>query len=405
MGGHPFAAAFWVLLVPMAPPSAEPIDIVAVDTSALPMVAVDIVAPVRFTAEPVTAEAVDIDGAPVESVTPIDPDDVVVGLVIDDRPDVHPAAVTSSQGAAVELVRNSRDGIEVSLGTPSGLRTALTSDREANIARIAGITAGSPAVVRLPDVITDTIAELAASKATDRHAVVVLGGAVDAADSALAGISDALTGSGTVLHVVAPATADAGALRRMAERSGGQVSTSPGVLSAVDEVTSSISNRYRVVATVSGSGPHRVGLTLDGQQFGADFEVPAATGPIASVSATSDKAGAGSADAGIGAGLDAGHGRRTSGFTTATRRRPALRKRWPADEVDHARRARPRRRGARRGRRRDPRPASQGRRRRRGAVRDQEAGRRGQARRSRYRSQRPRRAQDRSEAGDETRSR
>ena len=231
MGGHPFAAAFWLLLVPMAPPSAEPIDIVAVDSSALPRVAVDIVAPVRFSAEPVTAEAVDIDGAAVESVTPIDPDDVVVGLVIDDRPDVHPAAVTSSQGAAVELVRNSRDGIEVSLGTPSGLRTALTSDREANIARIAGITAGSPAVVRLPDVITDTIAELAASKATDRHAVVVLGGAVDAADSALAGISDALTGSGTVLHVVAPATADAGALRRMAERSGGQVSTSPGVLS------------------------------------------------------------------------------------------------------------------------------------------------------------------------------
>jgi hypothetical protein len=279
VGGHPFAAAITVLLAPMAPPSAEPIDVVAVDTSALPSVAVDIVAPVRFSAEPITADAVDIDGAPVESVTPIDPDDVVVALVIDDRPDVDPAAVTSSQGAAVELVRNSRDGIEVSLGTPSGLRTALTSDRSATLARIAGITAGSPAVVPLTDVVTDTVAELAASEATDRYAVVVLGGAVDSADPALAGITDALTASGTVLHVVAPATTGAGALRRVAERSGGEVSTSPEVLAAVDEVTTVISNRYRVVATVAGAGPHHIGLALDGQRFSADFDVPTAAGP------------------------------------------------------------------------------------------------------------------------------
>jgi hypothetical protein len=263
-----------MLFVPLAPPSAEPLQIAAVDTTALPRVAVDIVAPVRFSAEPITAGSLDVDGEAVESVTAIDPADVVVGLVIDDRPAVTPAVVTTLQGAAVELVRNSRGGIEVSLGTPSGLRTALTSDRDANIARIAGITAGSPAVVALTDVVTDTIAELATSDATDRHAVVVLGGAVDAADADLAGINDALTASGAVLHVVAPTTTDAGALSRIAERSGGQVSASPEVLSAVDEVTAMISNRYRVVASVAAAGPHRIGLALGGQQFSADFDVP-----------------------------------------------------------------------------------------------------------------------------------
>jgi hypothetical protein len=273
VGGHPFAAAVSMLLVPMAPPGAEPLDIIAVDTSALPRVALEIVAPVRFSAEPITPATVDVDGKAVESVTAIDPDDVVVGLVIDDRPAVAPAIVAALQGAAVELVRNSRDGIEVSLGTPSGLRTALTSDRDANIARIAAITAGSPAVVSLTDVVTGTIAELAASDATDRHAVVVLGGAIDA-EADLAGIADALTASGTVLNVVAPTTTDAGALARIAERSGGEVSASAEVLASVDEVTAMISNRYRVVANVAGSGPHRVGFELDGQRFSADFDVP-----------------------------------------------------------------------------------------------------------------------------------
>jgi hypothetical protein len=274
VGGHPLAAAFSLLLVPLAPPSAEPVDVVAVDASALPEVTIDIVAPVRFSAEPITAASIDVDGAAVDSVTAIDPEDIVVGLVIDDRPAIAPAVVTKLQGAAVELVRNSLSGIEVSLGTPSGLRTALTADREATIARVSGITAGSPAVVPLTDVVTDTVAELATSTSTDRHAVVVLGGAADTADPELAGIRDALAASGTVLHVVAPTTSDAEAFSRLAERSGGEVSTSPEVLAAVDDVTAMISNRYRVVANVAGEGPHEIGLALGGQRFSAEFDVP-----------------------------------------------------------------------------------------------------------------------------------
>ena len=135
------------------------------------------------------------------------------------------------------------------MGTPSGLRTALTSDRDANVARIAGITAGAPAVVRLPEVITETVAELASSRADDRQAVVVLGGAIEATAAQLAGIADTLIESRTTLHVVAPPDVELTTLARITFRSGGSTSTSPNVLASIDAVTATISNRYRVTTT------------------------------------------------------------------------------------------------------------------------------------------------------------
>jgi hypothetical protein len=267
-----------VLLAPVGPPLAEPLEVAAVDGSAFPRVVVDIVAPVRYTAELVTAPMVTVDGAAIESVTPIDPKDVVIGLAIDDRPELSPAAVTELQGAAVELVRNSTDGVRVSLGTPSGLRTALTPDRDANIARLAGITAGSPAVVDLPNVLVDTVAELASSPTADRHAVVVLGAPVVADDAQLAALAAALTESGTRLHVVAPSSVEPAPFDRIARASGGEVTASPEVLASVDTVTARISNRYRVVANVAEPGQHRVRVSVGGEQFAASFEVPDPSG-------------------------------------------------------------------------------------------------------------------------------
>jgi hypothetical protein len=217
---------------------------------------------------------VTVDGSAVESVTPIDPSDVVVGLAIDDRPELSPAVVTELQGAAVEFVRNSTEGVRVSLGTPSGLRTALTPDRDANIARIAGVTAGSPAVVDVPNVLVDTVAELASSSAGDRHAVVLLGAPVPAGrDAKLAELAAALGESGTTLHVVVPSSVDPGAFDRLARMSGGDVSTAREVLASVDAVAARISHRYRVVARVTEPGRHRVLVSVGGEQFANTFEV------------------------------------------------------------------------------------------------------------------------------------
>ena len=265
IGWAPFVIS--ALLAPVGPPLAEPLEVAAVDGSAFPRVVVDIVAPVRYTAEPVTAPMVTVDGSAVESVTPIDPNDVVIGLAIDDRPELSPAAVTELQGAAVELVRNSTDGVRVSLGTPSGLRTALTPDRDANIARLAGITAGSPAVVDLPNVLVDTVAELASSPTVDRHAVVVLGAPVIADDAQLAALAAALTESGTTLHVVAPSSVELAPFDRIARASGGDVTAAPEVLASVDAVTARISDRYRVVANVAEPGQHRVRVSVGGERF------------------------------------------------------------------------------------------------------------------------------------------
>ena len=261
--------------MPLGPAGDIPLDLTGVDVSVFPTIVVDIVAPVRYSAAPITHAMVEVDGSPVESVTPVDPSGVVVGVVLDDRPAIDSAVVSELQGASVELVRNSGDGIRLSLGTPSGLRTAVTTDRDANIARIAGITAGSPAVVRLPEVITETVAELASSRADDRHTVVVLGGAIEATAAQLAGIDEALTESRTTLHVVAPPNVELGALARIASRSGGSTTTSLEVLASIDAVTATISNRYRVTTTVSEGGTHRLQLTVGDEQFAVDFDVRA----------------------------------------------------------------------------------------------------------------------------------
>ena len=273
------------ILVPLGPARDEPLEIARVDSSGFPTVVVDIVAPVRHSAQRITAAMVEVDGATVESVSAVDPGDVVVGLVIDDRPEATPAVVTGLQGAAVELVRNASDGIQVSLGTPSGLRTALTSDRGANIARIAGITAGAPAVIPLPDVLTETVAELASSPAGDRHAVVVLGGAVELNAAQVAALAEVLAESGTTLHVLVPQDVRAGALGRIAARTGGTTRRASPALASMDRVTATISNRFRVTARVAGDGAHRVRLTAGGRTLRRRVRDRGAAKPAAAVPA------------------------------------------------------------------------------------------------------------------------
>jgi hypothetical protein len=279
VGGQIIARALLAIptmLSPSGPARDEPLEVARVDGSTFPTVVVDIVTPLALSAQTISATMVDVDGLPVESVTPVDPGDVVVGLVIDDRPGTESAVVTGLQGAAVELVRNVSEGIRISLGTPSGLRTALTADRGANIARIAGITSGAPAVLPLPDVLSETVAELASSRASDRHAVVVLGAEVAADAARLAPLGAELAESGTTLHLVAPENVTADALARLATRTGGTVRRVPETLAAMDDVTVTISKRYRVTFRLTAAGDHQIRLTVGDERFSARFSVAAA---------------------------------------------------------------------------------------------------------------------------------
>lgn len=259
-----------------APTMAQPdqsLDITVVDTSAFPTVVIDLVVPLQYSATEITEAMLDVDGEPVDSVELTNPGDVVMALILDDRPAIDADVVTAQQSGAVELARNVGDGTEIALATPSGLRTAFTTDREATIARVAGITAGAPDVAPLADLIIDSVALLAASDRTDRHLVVELGSTPNLSEQRAQLLSDALAASGTRLHVVAAPAIDVSPLDELAERSGGSASAVAETVAGSDKVTAAITNRYRIVATVDGSGPHEFGLDVDGQRLASTIDV------------------------------------------------------------------------------------------------------------------------------------
>jgi hypothetical protein len=249
---------------PMGPLAVGPIDM-----SAFPRVAFDVVVPEPLAAVRLRSGMFDIDGAPVESVTAVDPRDIAVALVIDDGPSVDARVLGTLQGASVELVRHLGRGSEIALATPSGLASAFTSSRDANIGRIAAITAGSPAVTPLPGLLTSAIGELASNPAPDRHAVLLLGEGLDASPVQLAALERAVTSSGTRLHLIVRRGVDATAVASVAEASGGVVTSAATVVAAIDEVTAAIARRYRVVATMTSRGEHSIALTAKDLRYQA----------------------------------------------------------------------------------------------------------------------------------------
>jgi hypothetical protein len=265
-------------------PSGTPLDADVFDASALPTVVFDVVAPRDFAAVELTSAMFQVEGGTVTAVTEVDPATVAVSLVIDDSPTLTPAAVNEGQGASVELVRNTGDGTQISLSTPSGMQTALTTDRDANIARISGIVAGSPDVVKLPDLLVDAARRLAAAPLRDRHLVAVLGTTVSDGPQ-LQALRDIVIPAGIRLDVVAAPGVEVGPIAGLAVESGGIDPVLPKPVAEIDAVTQAIRDRYRVTATVDGAGEHDVSLAIGGQTFGAELDVPTPPPPPTSAAA------------------------------------------------------------------------------------------------------------------------
>jgi hypothetical protein len=232
-----------------------------IDEGAFPRVVFDVVVPEPLAAVRLRPKMVDVDGGRVESVTAVDPRDIAVAMIIDDSPSIDAAVLGHLQGASVELVRHLGRGTEVALATPSGLASAFTPSRDANIGRIAGITAGSPAATPLPGLLISSIRELASNPAPDRHAVLLLDEALAVTTEQIEALERAVAVSGIRLHLVVPPGVDATAIASVAVASGGVVTSSPNVVASIDDVTAAIARRYRVVATVASRGPHAIALT------------------------------------------------------------------------------------------------------------------------------------------------
>jgi hypothetical protein len=277
-----FAAALSALLLPFDASAAAPpvgqLDTDVVDLSAFPDVLVDIVPPTQFAAVTLTPDMVAIDGGTVDSVTRVDPAGVVISLVIDDSPALAPQLVQDEQGASVELVREVGDGTEISLATPSGMLSALTPNRVANIARISGITAGSPDVVPLPELVLQAATTLAESPVTDRHLVIVQGSPIPAGKT-LDQIAAVVDAADITVDLVAAPGLETGPIAALALASGGLVPSAPAMVGEMDEIAASIVDRFRVAATVIEPGTAEVSLTIDGQRFASPLELVAPPAP------------------------------------------------------------------------------------------------------------------------------
>ena len=291
------------LLAASAPPT-DTLDADIVDTSAFPAVVIDVVVPPPLRSVTVTPDMVQLTGGTIESVAPVDPAGIAVGLVIDDGPTVPADIVQDAQGASVELVRNVGEGTKIALSTPSGLQSTLTSDRRANIARIAGITAGAPDVVPLSGLILAAATRVAVSTQTDRHLVVVLGSTPTVDLGALAPV---LENASIALHIVAPEGVDLIGLAELAAASGGVVPTVPELVGGIDAATAAIAQRQRIQATVDGPGPRELALVVDGARHTATIDVqppppqPAVVAPTTTVVAPTTTAAPAAAPARAGA--------------------------------------------------------------------------------------------------------
>jgi hypothetical protein len=257
------------------PPPPDPLEAYVVDVSAWPTVLVDVVVPWEYATADIEPAMIELEGGRTESVIPVDPIGSVVGLVIDDGPTVPRGVVYSAQGASVELVRNVGEGTAIALSTPSGMQTTPTTDRGASIARIAGITAGAPDVVPLHRLVLDAARRIAKAAWPDRHLVLVLGRPISEAPT-LRELADIVDRGDIRLHVVADPGIDTGAIASLAERTGGEASKGGAMLAEVDDVTAAIAHRVRLATTVTGAGPLELTLTVDGDRFATEVELPAA---------------------------------------------------------------------------------------------------------------------------------
>ena len=283
------AAALLIAFVASASPGAgQPLPVVDVDVSSYPAVTVEVIVPQRFSSLGVDSGSFAVEGGEIADVAPVDAGDIAVGLVIDDRADIPAGTVVIEQGGAVELVRNARQGVRIGLRTPSGLMSSLTEDQGANIARIAGIIAGAPAVTGLADLIMGAIDDVAASRANDRHVIVELGAPFELDPQARQAIGDELVRTGRDCTSSWPGRPRPMGCRSWRKSRG----RAPGgeIVAAIDDVTAAISNRYRVTLDVDAPGDKQLTFSAGDQQYVGEFAVPddavPATEPPATVPAT-----------------------------------------------------------------------------------------------------------------------
>jgi hypothetical protein len=268
----------------------EPLEVVAVDVSAYPTVVVDIALPAWESVAQVGPDAFSVDGAGGLAVERLDPEDLTVAFVVDNGRHVPRATLAAHQGAAIELVRNLPDGVTVALGTTSGPPVAPTDDRSAIMHVLSRLdSAGELDAATLGPAILHAAAVLEVAGDSRRQLIVFTGGTSDVTAAQANAIAASLDRSLAAMRVVAVGD-DVGANLELSAIASGGVAVAVGeadgaIVRAVDVLTTTLADQYRLTATMTAPGPLAVRLTVGQRSYAAT--VPNLGPPVTAAPTTS----------------------------------------------------------------------------------------------------------------------
>jgi hypothetical protein len=272
---------------PAAPDEVQPLELVAVDLSRFPRVVFDVALPEHELATDVRAAAFELPGATDVEVEPLDPGALTLAVVLDDGPAVPSEAVALQQGAANELVLNLPRRVELMVQTTSGVQIGPSTDRAKAMLALASARPGRDRP-SLGKAMIDAARRLKRVEDPRRQLIVLTGDGADITAIESAAVTAALDQAGAAMRVVAIGAAAGSSLVRTAVRSGGAaigVDPDPAAaVRAIDVLTATFADQYRVVATLPAAGSQIVRLTVEGRRY--ETVVPGLGPPAAAPSSS-----------------------------------------------------------------------------------------------------------------------
>lgn len=272
------AVAMWALTAAptaaAAPPVGVtgPLEVVDADVAAFPDVSIDIALPRRELRSDVNASSFAAPGATALTVEALDPRDLSIEIVLDDAPGVDLAAVEIEQGSMAELLLGLPDGVSVGYHTTSGTVVGPTTDRAALFAPLAELGgASSAAPVDLSTAVGAAADRLGQSATSRRQLVVITHAGVDVTAAAGVRLQEALDTAGAALRAVVIGDVVGPEVARVAALSGGASaavgSSGDATVRAVDILTTTFSDQFRLLVTMAAPGSQTLTLTVGARRY------------------------------------------------------------------------------------------------------------------------------------------
>ncbi len=283
---------------PSGPDDSEPLEVVAVDVSDFPRVVIDVALPEWELPGDVTADAFEMPGATGVVAEALLASDLTVALVLDDGPGVPVESIATQQGAVTELVRNIPDGVELLTATTSGVIVGPTADRAATLGAVGALgTTPAPAGSTVATSAIRAGAVLETTSDARRQLVMITSAGAEITPDEQQQLMASLDRSTSALRVLSVGGNVGPRLSSVADATGGfavDVGTGPvAALHAVDVLTITFSDQYRVTATIAEPGDQLVRLTMAGRRYemvvpdlGASLVPPTTTSTSTSTTST-----------------------------------------------------------------------------------------------------------------------